>query len=283
MKKLLSLGALAIVLVVLSETTFAATNYHPKAPGAAGAIQVGATSSVAGTDRAEMQLEHACPIAVPVTPGAAYSYSLVGVTDKDFVIRMGYLVRQSDGVGATCYNTPDSGSQCCSGWGRWFIQVLRSDGSEAYYKESRAGEANPPPASSASSGDGTMNGYPFSFGRVGNDTWNFWFDWVSKARVRVAGSGNQLKQLYFLAELSGTNGVLGDVVGPRTALTTFRYWNGSTWVEPSSAVSFATGGTPCPLGYGVEAAGLGPARANGRQYHATSAGSDVTCDSDGLW
>jgi len=254
---------------------------HPKAPGQG--IQAGAMSSVSGVDRAEMQLGHACPIQVPSTPGAAYSYSLVGVTDTGYVLRIGYIVLQSDGGSASCYTTPDSGSTCCSGWARWFIQILDPNGNEAYWKISRAGEANPPPASSCSSGDGTCNGYPFSFGRTSPDTWTFWFDWIAKGRIRVPGSGSKLIKVYFLGELGGTNGGLGDVMGPRTALTTYRVTGSATWQEPSTAEAVYFN-LFCSDGYGARSPGLGPARNNNVAYHETEAGSRVTCDPDGtLW
>jgi hypothetical protein len=264
-------------------TAHADDPWRPKPP--MGGLQAGATSDLPNVDRLEMQLAHSCPIQVPSSPGAAYSYSIVGITDTNYVVRMGYIVLQSDGANASCYHTPTAGSVCCSGWARWFVQVLRPDGSEAYWKISRRGEANPPPASSCSSGDGTCNGYPFSIGRVGNETWNFWFDWISKARVRVPGSGNTLKKAYYLAELSGTNGVAGGVLGPRTALTTYRYFNGTAWVEPGTAQSFYFNLT-CNAPYGVESTGLGPPRSNGVRYHATAAGSGVTdssCTNGILW
>ena len=52
-------------------------------------LQVGVVSEVAGVERAEMLLDHTCPINVPTAPGAAYSYSLVGITDTNYTVRMG--------------------------------------------------------------------------------------------------------------------------------------------------------------------------------------------------
>lgn len=274
---LLLLGVMG--LAVIAGTAHAArpgpSIPKPREPG--NGWQVGAVSDVSSVNRAEMQLAHSCPIAVPA-PGEAYSYSLVGITESNFTVRMGYIVLGSDGASATCYNTPDQGSQCCSGWARWFVQVLNPSGEEVYWKISRAGEANPPPASSCSSGDGTCNGYPFSFGRTGPDTWTFWFDWISKAKVRIPGSGNALQKIYFLGEVSDAGGVMG----PRTALTTYRVTGGSTWLEPEVASSFYSG-LSCTDGYGVHSPNEGPPRNNGTAYWSTEAGSGVTCVEGDLW
>jgi hypothetical protein len=243
------------------------TLLRPKLPGAAGALQIGIHSSLAATDgfnRAEMQLKHESPIIQPTTPGSAYSFSLIGVTNNGWRLRMGYIVYESD----------------TDGWARWFIQVFDNTGKEVYWNVSRAGETNPPPASSCSSGDGTCNGYPFSFGLTSSNTWTFWFDWISKARVRLTGAGSALTDVYFLGELTGAGS--GETMGPRTALTTYRVWNGGpSWVEPATATR-AELGLACGSEYGVTSAGLGPARANNVQYHATIVGSGVSCN-DPLW
>ncbi len=287
MKKHLLLGlVLAGATAVVLAASVAAARPGPQIPKPLKpetGIQLGAKSTVTGVDRVEMQLAHACPILVPTTTGGAYSYSVVAVTNTDYVLRMGYIVLQSDGSGATCYNTPGAGSQCCSGWARWFIQVLDPSGNEMYWKISRPGEANPPPASSCSSGDTTCSGYPLFFGRTGTDTWTFWFDWISKARVRVPGSGSSLKEVYYLGELGGTNGELGSVMGPRTALTTYRVTGSGVWQEPSSAQAVYYN-VSCNDGYGVNSPGFGPSRNNGKSYWNTAVGSGVTCDQDGtLW
>ena len=255
----------------------------PKLPGAAGAIQVGARGSLAdldSVDRAEMQLSHGCPIEVPTATGSAYSYSLVGKTANDWTLRMGYMVLQSDGATASCY-LRDGGSVCCSGWARWFIQVFDNTGKEVYWKLSRAGEANPPPASSADSGDDTFNGYPFSF-VISGDTATFYFDWITKARVRLGNAG-LLTEVYFMGEL--TSSVADDVMGPRTALTTFRVWSGGpSWIEPSPAVAISFGAS-CAL-HGVAYAGRSPSQRNdGVYYHSTAVGSGVECSASGstLW
>src|SRR5215213_4244948 len=128
------LAFVAIAVLALSGSVAAAPPaseaWKPKPIGQG--LQVGVVSDVSGVERAEMQLDHACPINVPASPGAAYSYSLVGITDTNYTVRMGYVVLQSDGASASCYLTPGAGSICCSGWAHWFVQVLRPDGSEAY-------------------------------------------------------------------------------------------------------------------------------------------------------
>jgi hypothetical protein len=255
----------------------------PKPLFASGAVQVGAHGSLAGlpvADRAEMQLGHACPIQVPSASNAAYSYSLVGKTSNGWQIRMGYIVLQSDGANASCY-LRDGSSRCCSGWARWFIQVYDGAGREVYWNLSRAGEANPPPAASASSGDDTVNGYPFSFVLSGN-TASFYFDWISKARVRLSNPG-VLTDVYYVGDLDSA--LPSDSMGPRTALTTYRVWNGGpSWIEPSPATALYFG-AQCPP-FGVAYVGRSPsARRDGVKYHSTAAGSGTACSDPGsvLW
>lgn len=267
----LRFGLLAVVLIAAfaaatataARPDFGADQWKPKKPGAG--LQVGVESGAltANYIRAEMQLKHESPIVAPSAAGSAYSFSIVAETDTGFFIRMGYVVLQSDG-----------------GLARWFIQILDASGSEKYWKLSRAGEANPPPASSCSSGDGTCDGYPFSLGTSKRDNWQFWFDWISKANVRVNGSGSRIVRVYYLGEVSHA----GQLMGPRTALTTYRVTTGATWDRPG-AKAFYAGGATC-ADYGVDFAGT-TTRADGQTYNSTAAGSGVGCaypsTGDTLW
>src|SRR5206468_1347023 len=101
-------------------------------------------------------------------PGASYSYSIGAYTTTGYWLQMGYIVLGSDG----------------NGLARWFVQVLKPDGSTLEWKLSRAGEANPPPACSACSG-GSTDGYPFAFTTTARGEWTFWFDGITKDRVRL--------------------------------------------------------------------------------------------------
>ncbi|HLF78315.1 MAG TPA: hypothetical protein VJB57_12590 [Dehalococcoidia bacterium] len=191
---------------------------RPKAPGLgiqAGVTSVNGAGFSAATDRVETQVAHEGTIVAPSLTGSSYSYSLVGITEHRYVLRMGYIVLAGE-----------------NGFARFFVQVLKPNGSPHYWLLSRAGAANPPPACSACSGDTTTAGYPFSFGLTRSGTWTFWFDWISKAQVKVPAS--RLTQVYFLGEVSHAAMSLD----PRKALTTYRVWSssvGGDWSEPAGA------------------------------------------------
>lgn len=261
---LAAVAALALAgTAVAARPDFGADQWKPKKPGAA--VQVGAVASVGdGFKAAEFQLKHEWPIVAPATQYSAYSFSVVGETDTGFFVRMGYIVLQSDGGGLA----------------RWFVQILDKSGKEKHWVLSRAGEANPPPASSCSSGDGTCEGYPFFVGSTKLDTWQFLFDGITKSNVRVKGSGSTISQVWFLGEVSHD----GDLMGPRTALTTFRVLNGDGWQEPASASGYYSkvDTTACP--YGVERRPEeDTTRANLQTYKATAAGTGIDCTTGALW
>jgi hypothetical protein len=253
----------ALAGTALARPDFGTSQWKPKKPG--DGIQVGANAMLDKPYKGvDMQLKHEWPIVAPSTPMSAYSFSVIGVTNTGHFVRMGYIVPQSDGGGLA----------------RWFVQILDGAGNEKYWKLSRAGEANPPPASSCSSGDGTCDGYPFYVGSTRPDTWQFLFDGISKANVRVAGSGSSIVEVYFLGEVRHA----GELMGPRTALTTFRVQASSGWVEPASAQAFYSNVDTNACPFGVELRPLENAtRADGKTYRATAAGSGVACTTDDLW
>ncbi|HEV2172162.1 MAG TPA: hypothetical protein VGR71_01290, partial [Nitrospira sp.] len=138
-----------------------------------------------------------------------------------------------------------------------------------------AGAANPPPACSACSG-GSTDGYPYSFGSKGNGNWTFWFDWITKARVNLSGSGNTIQQLFYVGEVNAT----GVTMSQRTALVTMAAWNGS-WVDAAPANTYYNGGASCSV-YGLAPQGT---YTNGNQgtFHSLLAGSGAGCATNPLW
>jgi len=242
----------------------------PKAPGAG--IQAGVSSAqdpdgsgpVASnfpstSNRAETQIAHESSIVAPTGSCSSYSYSLVGETDTGYVLRMGYIVLAGE-----------------NGLARFFIAVYNSGGSIVYWNLSRAGATNPPPACSACSGDSTTLGYPYAFGLDGANTWNFWFDWILKARVRVKGSGSSLVRVFFLGEVSRT----GAAMDARKALTTFRVTtNQAAWTEPGHADAYYSGAASCNMAdgsqladYDIEPAGT-HVRNDNMHYRSTKVGT----------
>ena len=229
---------------------------HPALPGTG--VQAGAESGMlpATASRVEMQLGHESNIVAPNS--GAYSYSVLGVTDTGYRLRMGYIVLAGE-----------------SGLARWFIQVFDNNDSEVYWKLSRAGETNPPPGCSACSGDNTTDGYPFAFGYTNANTWTFWFDWITKAQYKSAKAGNRLIKVYYLAETASAP----ELMGPRLALKTFRVWPdaASGWTEPD-ATAFYSMNASCTYGLEVKNALYLDA------YHSIRAGSGVSgCPTGQLW
>lgn len=255
--------ATVFVLAISGGTALAvpspAGDFKPRAPGLG--VQAGVTSFVIDVNRAETQIKHESTIVAPTTAGSSYSYSLVGITDTGYVLRMGYIVLAGE-----------------NGLARWFIRVYNSAGAEVYWNMSRAGAANPPPACSACSGDTTTQGYPYSFGWTGTNTVSFWFDWILKARVKLTGVGSSLKQVYFLGEVN--NSEIG--MDPRKALTTYRVTKGQgTWTEPASADVYYSSGASCKDTDGAQyadfdvqhTAGDTQVRNDGQTYKSTTVGS----------
>ncbi len=265
---LLGSGALAVA----APPDPCSSSCKPKAPGLG--LQAGVTSvSGAGfstlTNRAETQIAHEGVITAPSLAGSSCCYSLVGITENGYVLRMGYIVLAGE-----------------NGLARYFVQVLAPNGSEHYWLLSRAGAANPPPACSACSGDTTVLGYPFSFGLTRSGTWTFWFDWIAKAQVKIPAS--TLTQVYFLGEVSQA----GMALDARKALTTYRVWSsavGGDWAEPTTATVYRSNTSCDEIAGGAQATDYDVQRSSqdvqvrddNKTYKSTLVGSLLPPDSAG--
>jgi hypothetical protein len=198
----------------------------------------------------ETKVAHSGTILAPSNAQASYSYSVGAYTPAVNGVRhwvqMGYLVLGSDGGGVA----------------RWFTQVLKCPATgnctTVEWKMSRAGEANPPPACAACSGDAGHGGYPFAATSDANGTWTFWFDGIKKGNVSLGSAFSTVDPgaVYFLAEATAPSQSFGtgtNTMAPRDTIRTLRLWSATTgWIEPGSArvsryaSATGTGATVCP-------------------------------------
>jgi hypothetical protein len=244
-------------------------NPKPVAPWESGAVAVGAHSYIGdltGVDRAEMQLRHEPVMTPPSGTGSGAFYGLGLKTDNGTFIQWGSGVLKSDG----------------GNLGRLYGRVTRN-GSEFGWYLSRAGTTNQPPADSCTSGDDTCHGYPFAIIVEKNAQGKIvkvkgYFDWILKWSLPLTDGGTKITDVYFLGQLAGA--APNDYLQPRTALTTYRVWNGGpTWIEPVALAEYF--GAACPP-YGVAYVGRSPsARRDGVRYHWTAVGSGVACTAAG--
>lgn len=204
------------------------------------------------------------------SPGSSYSYSIGAYTTTGYWLQMGYMVLGSDGDGLA----------------RWFVQVLDRNGALVEWKLSRAGEANPPPACSACSG-GSTDGYPFAFTATAKGEWTFWFDGITKDRVRLTANDVALdstRGIYYMAEVTAAKSA-SEVMGPRTSLRTLSLWSSRsrTWVEAAhaTAVYASSDGQRNCVQYGAQNAGTYTAGNYPGVAHSIIAGSGINCGSVG--
>jgi hypothetical protein len=244
-------------------------------------IQVAAANTAGRSDGAiingvDMKLAHVLnnDAANIIAPGraASYSFSIGAYTTTGYWLEMGYIVLGDDG----------------NGLARWFTRVLDKNGNEIFWKLSRAGAADPPPACSACSG-GSTDGYPFAFTSDTSGTWTFWFDGLNRGHVALPDSKlDAAKGVYFIGEVTAANSVGANIMGPRTALRTLSLWSNQlgNWREAASASSSyfdSTGASVCPP-FGIAPAGVYSVAGNYPGVaHETAAGSSVTCSSAWLW
>ena len=253
-------------------------------------VQVAAHSSSGRADGytvngVETKVRHEATIVAP-NADASYSFSAGAYTTSGYWLQMGYIVLGSDG----------------NGLARWFVQILNPDGSTHTWKLSRAGEANPPPACSACSGDAGAGGYPFAFTSDSSGNWTFWFDGIVKVKVSLGAAHNRVDtgRIYFLGEVTAPQvrdggGQYHNIMGPRSTVRTLRLWSNQAgnWTEPTSAQA-AYYGSP----YGTVGPGACPPSPYGITYlnrswdsyvnawhHNVKAGSTVSCTPAGqnLW
>lgn len=244
-------------------------------------VQVAAHSTqaypglAASVNGIETKIAHESPIVAP-NADASYSFSAGAYTTTGYWLQMGSIVLGSDGGGLA----------------RWFVQVLNCGSATAttacttvYWKLSRAGEANPPPACSACSGDAGTGGYPYAFTSDGSGTWTFWFDGLTKAKVSLGAANRTVdpSQVYFLGEVTAASNVTSNIMGPRHTIRTLRLWSTSAgaWAEAQSAqAEYYLNPSACP--YGIASLGLVFDTYTGTSYHAVKAGSTVACPPTGI-